>query len=93
MKSIKIWNKTFETEVELLCCPFCGKTESLEFTDAKELEECAKFESEDCPCYEEEPRCYCKAVVCSIQKGGCGATSGYAGSIEKAIKKWNVRTE
>lgn len=72
-------------------CPFCGKKDALEFTDAKELEECTKFEDEECPCYEEEDHCYCKAIVCSIKRGGCGASSGYATSIEKVVQMWNMR--
>lgn len=72
-------------------CPFCGKTDSLEFTNAKELEECARFESEECPCFEQEPRCHCIAVVCNVHKGGCGATSGYATDIDRVVAKWNQR--
>lgn len=78
-------------EIKLRECPFCGKKDTLEWTDAKELEDCRKFESEDCPCYEEEPKCYCRAIVCSVSKGGCGASSGYATTVERVLGKWNRR--
>lgn len=80
-------------EIKLRECPFCGKKDTVDFTDAKELEECTKFESEDCPCYEEMPSCYCVAVVCSVYKKGCGAISGYAVTREKAIELWNRRAK
>ena len=78
-------------DIRLLPCPFCGKTESLMFTDAKELEGCKKFEDDSCPCYEEEPKCFCRAIVCSVSKGGCGASSGYATTVERVLEKWNRR--
>jgi len=30
-------------------------------------------------------------VVCNFKKGGCGASSGYASSLEGAVDKWNTR--
>ena len=76
---------------ELKSCPFCGKNVA-EVTNAKELETCKKFESEDC-CYEENDRCGLYTVVCNYLKGGCGATSGYFSQEEMAIERWNTRGE
>lgn len=77
---------------ELLVCPHCGKQTAV-LSCAKELEECKYFEDEDkCPSFEWfEPPCKMVRVVCDFQKGGCGATGGYATSIEEAVKKWNMR--
>lgn len=33
------------------------------------------------------------AICCSVLKGGCGATSGYAQSKDKAIENWNGRKQ
>ena len=33
------------------------------------------------------------AVCCDVYKGGCGATAGYASTIEKAVENWNMRGE
>ena len=65
-------------------CPFCGKKASLELTDCTGVEECKNFEN-----------CLSignyLAVVCDHNKGGCGASSGFASSQEKAIAKWERR--
>lgn len=69
---------------ELKPCPFCGKSDTLEFTTCAELEECENFEA----CHGDF-----LAVVCNVRKGGCGAVSGYASSIKKAAEKWNRREQ
>lgn len=70
---------------ELKPCPFCEK-EIAEIADCKRLEECANFE--ECPA--DEPYV---CVVCSMDKGGCGTSSGYYDSDEKAVAAWNRRAQ
>lgn len=69
---------------ELKPCPFCGKSDTLEFTTCAELEACKNFEV--CPGS-------FLAVVCNVNKGGCGAVSGYDTSIKKVAEKWNRREQ
>ena len=64
-------------------CPFCGK-EVAEISNCRELEECRHFE--ECPATEPYV-----CVVCNMHEGGCGASSGYYDSTEKAIVAWNRR--
>lgn len=66
-------------------CPFCGK-DVAEITNCKDLEECRHFEK--CPATEPYV-----CVVCNMFEGGCGASSGYYDSAEKAIAAWNRRTD
>ena len=77
---------------DLKPCPFCGKSVA-EMSDAKDCESCANFENEDaCPAYETMDPCPWKFVVCSCDKGGCGASSGWKLNVEAAIEAWNRRT-
>lgn len=71
-------------------CPFCGKAGTVEITDAHDLEECENFEDEECPA-ETGGSCGFHAVVCSVHKGGCGASSGYAPTEKEAVELWNRR--
>jgi hypothetical protein len=64
-------------------CPFCGK-EVAEISNCQELEGCRHFEG--CPATEPYV-----CVVCNMFEGGCGASSGYYDSAEKAIAAWNRR--
>jgi hypothetical protein len=64
-------------------CPFCGK-EVAEISNCQELEGCRHFEK--CPATEPYV-----CVVCNMFEGGCGASSGYYDSAEKAISAWNRR--
>ena len=73
-------------------CPFCGADVGIVCT-AKELEKCSFDNEIDCVGYRVNGECTCFTVVCDFHKGGCGATSGYAQTIEKAIAKWNVRND
>ena len=66
-------------------CPFCDKNVA-EISNCKELEECRHFEK--CPATEPYV-----CVVCSMFKGGCGASSGYYDSEAKAIAAWNRRAD
>lgn len=66
-------------------CPFCGK-QSVEIATCMQLEECAHFE--ECPAAEPYV-----CMVCSINKGGCGASTGYYDSAEKANAAWNRRAQ
>ena len=78
--------------IELKPCPFCGG-EVAEITNAHELEDCASFESEGCPCelYEDSGFCSLYSIVCSMNRGGCGSSSGYFSTEEKAVEAWNRR--
>lgn len=73
-------------------CPFCGKSVA-EVLNAHGLEECANFEDDSCPCnqYEDAGKCQFHTVVCGMNKGGCGASSGYFSTKEAAIYAWNRR--
>lgn len=77
---------------ELKPCPFCGKY-GAEVTNMHDLEECANFEDKSCPCeqYKEPGACNYITIVCNVNEGGCGASSGYFSTEEKAIKAWNRR--
>ena len=84
---------------ELMPCPFCGKEGTAQVETARSCEECRNFENEElCPAYDPynydpgtEDTCPYKAVVCCCHKGGCGASSGWHPSAEKAIEAWNTR--
>jgi hypothetical protein len=72
-------------EVEMLPCPFCGNTESIELTDSKYFYQ----DDEDI-----EYEIICSAernVVENICKDGCGASSGFSPTQFGAIEKWNTR--
>lgn len=81
----------------ILPCPFCGKAESPSVETARSCEDCMHFEDEEkCPAYEPfddewEDRCPFKTVVCTFDKGGCGASGGWYPTREKAIAAWNKR--
>lgn len=79
-------------ESKLKPCPFCGKRVA-EISDAHELAECGNFEAEECPCesFENAVECGLKIVVCNVQRGGCGASSGYCLTREQAVYEWNRR--
>ena len=78
--------------IKLKSCPFCGAN-AAELTNAHNLEECANFEDENCPCeqYEDCGACGYYTVVCNANNGGCGAASGYFPTEELAISAWNHR--
>ncbi len=59
-------------------CPFCDK-------DVAETSNCREL-LESCPAAEPYV-----CVVCNMHEGGCGASSGYYDSAEKAIAAWNRR--
>ena len=82
---------------ELEPCPFCGSKEAPEYY--------CGYDTYDCPYHDEDEMielgCYhgdCKFfdcdkykahVICNVNKGGCGAISGY--SSEDAASLWNKR--
>ncbi len=70
-------------------CPFCGKDVAT-ITTAKELEDCTRFEDAQCPALVWE-ECRYKKIVCDVREGGCGASTGFAFSLEKVVQKWNGR--
>lgn len=78
--------------INLKKCPFCGKKVA-EMLNAHDLEECGNFEDDRCPCeqYEDAGKCEFHTVVCSMNKGGCGASSGYFATEEMAAQAWNER--
>lgn len=76
---------------KLEACPFCGASVA-EVETAHGLEECANFEDFDvCPVYEPCGDCGLYTVVCNVNAGGCGASSGYKTSPAKAATAWNRR--
>lgn len=73
------------TKNELKPCPFCGNT-NIHKTNCRELEDCAHFEVCDTDILY-------FAYVCSVNHGGCGATTGYYETEEEAIEAWNRRAD
>lgn len=71
---------------ELKPCPFCNSTENLEVISCEETC-CDDVICEDCP---HKPQ---YTVCCNARESGCGVTSGYAETKEKAIEKWNRRVD
>lgn len=67
---------------KLKSCPFCGNTK-LQFESCAD-EQCCNDNCEGC---EDKTT----AVLCSLTEGGCGASSGYFFSEEKAAEHWNRR--
>lgn len=80
--------------IDLKSCPFCGKSVA-DFATACQEEECANFESDECPCYDRNEDhsqdCAIHFVVCNRSKGGCGASIGWYLSAEEAAEAWNRR--
>lgn len=70
--------------MELKSYPFCGKSVT-DITSCVEVEGCEHFETCDYDGY------FC--IVCDVNKGGCGASGGYAKNKEKSIEKWNNRLD
>ena len=65
-------------------CPFCNSTEHLKIISCSD-EKC-NGDCTDCD--------YMTfTVCCSVTSGGCGASSGYKETKEKAIKHWNRRAD
>jgi hypothetical protein len=64
--------------VELLPCPFCGKTEPVRRCDNNEDDSNAGND-------------LAYAVVCDFNLDGCGGSSGYAEKPSEAVRKWNER--
>ena len=75
-------------------CPFCGKRFA-EFSNLQNCEICGNFESDDCPvCYEQERGFSCTTfIICSVNKGGCGASSGWYYKRDELIAAWNRRAD
>ena len=80
---------------ELKPCPFCGSDKAPELSSIWDCEMCANFEEEDCPeCYEELGSSECMhIVVCAVNRGGCGASTGWHLNADDAIQAWNRRAK
>ncbi len=56
-------------------CPFCGEEKSVELVKDE------IHNDDECGYF----------IICNARKGGCGAMSGWGGTIEKVVKKWEIR--
>lgn len=70
---------------ELKPCPFCKSQKAPELSSCIDVEACVDFEA----CESDGVFCIC----CDINKGGCGASSGFRFTKEEAIEAWNTRAE
>ena len=70
---------------ELKPCPFCGMVTSVSCMSAAQAE---LMDTENLN-YDTASNQF--AVVCSVHCEGCGASSGYHGTMEGAVKAWNRR--
>ena len=79
---------------DLKPCPFCGMNVA-EPTSLLECELCANFEDDElCPNYDSCGSDGCgHFVACNVNKGGCGASTGWYQTVEEAINAWNRRAE
>ena len=82
---VKAHGPMTDGQYELDACPFCGKETSLRFSNCQEMRACEDFRQ-------------CKdghylSVVCSLARGGCGASSGFFPTAEEAAAAWNRRPE
>ena len=84
-----------EIKADLKPCPFCGSATAHGLASICECEMCGNFEEEDCPeCYTPTHSDGCMhIVVCNVNRGGCGASTGWCINGDKAIEAWNSRTE
>lgn len=67
---------------ELKPCPFCGKHETLEVLHHTECDWLPQ---------DEDNVGDGTYVICSVPRGGCGASSGYAEGADEALARWNRR--
>lgn len=82
---VKVPGPMTDEEHELSACPFCGKETSLCFANCQEMRACEDFRQCEDGHY--------LSVVCSFQRGGCGASSGFFPTAEEAAAAWNRRPE
>jgi len=68
----------------LTSCPFCGRSVAI-YATCQEMKVCGKWK----PCEEGEYVC----VVCSFERGGCGASTGFFPTKAEAAEAWNTRDE
>ena len=66
-------------------CPFCGKSDSVMYSNCKDLGDCQNWEECVIPGH--------IAVVCSFLSGGCGASGGYRKTAEEAADAWDQRAD
>lgn len=78
---VKAPGQTIDETDCLSYCPFCGKHVAI-FARCQEMKACTDYRS----C---EGHYFC--AVCSFQRGGCGASSGFFPTKEEAAAAWNMR--
>lgn len=75
---------------QLKPCPFCGKSVA-EISDMKDCERCANFDQEDiCQSFETPDSCGV-FIVCNFNRGGCGSSTGWHQTADRAVAAWNKR--
>lgn len=76
-------------------CPFCGQDGAQMLSNVWEGEQCYNSSKREiCPAFSNEPEekgCPVHMVICSYTCGGCGSSTGWYSTEERAIEAWNRR--
>ena len=79
-------------DYNLAACPFCGRVDTVVFSNALEDEYCSG--GEGCPAFSggnARDECGMHYAICDATRGGCGASSGWGETLDEVADKWNAR--